>query len=110
MMPSTTYQLFREAILGERQVICTYQGYARELCPLVLGHTNGRERLLAYQFGGESSSGLPPGGAWKCFELSQVEEAELRYGQWHEGGRHRKEQTCVERIDLDINIHVRKLR
>jgi hypothetical protein len=31
-------------------------------------------------------------------------------GHWHEGGSHRTQQTCVSEIDLDINIHVRKLR
>jgi hypothetical protein len=33
-----------------------------------------------------------------------------RNGRWHEGGSHRMAQTCVSEIDLDINIHVRKLR
>ena len=50
---------------------------------------------------------MPPGGDWKCFE-SQVEDAEMREGRWHEGGRHSKEQVCVEEVDLDINIHMRK--
>ena len=38
-MPSETYLLFREAILGEKQVVCIYQGYYRELCPVIIGHT-----------------------------------------------------------------------
>ena len=109
-MPSATYRLFREAILNEKQVTCTYQGYYRELCPLIIGYKKGQERVLAFQFGGQSSSGLAPGGDWKCLQLVQVEDAELRDGPWHEGGLHRKEQTCVEEIDLDINIHVRRLR
>jgi hypothetical protein len=33
-MPSATYQLFREAILSEKQITCDYQGYHRELCPI----------------------------------------------------------------------------
>jgi hypothetical protein len=32
----------------------------------------------------------------------------MREGRWHEGGRHSKDQVCVEEIDLDINIHMRK--
>ncbi len=109
-MPGTTYELFRQAILNEKQVVCTYQGSYRELCPLIIGHTRGAERVLAFQFGGRSSRGLPPGGAWKCLDLAKVEDALLRDGPWHEGGSHRKEQSCVEEIDLDINIHVRKRR
>ena len=51
-MPSATYRLFRQAILAQSQVTCLYEGYHRELCPLVIGHTFGRERVLAFQFGG----------------------------------------------------------
>lgn len=109
-MPSETYQLFRSAILNEKQVTCFYQGYYRELCPFIIGHKRGAERVLAFQFGGQSSSGLAIGGDWKCLDLAEVEDAELRDGPWHEGISHRKEQSCVDEVDLDINIHVRKLR
>ena len=47
------------------------------------------------------------GAAWR---LANVRDADLRKGRWHEGGSHRTEQTCVSKIDLDINIHVRKRR
>jgi hypothetical protein len=53
---------------------------------------------------------LPLGGNWKCLDLSHVKDAELRAGAWREGERHSKQQTCVEDVDLDVNIHVRKLR
>jgi hypothetical protein len=33
-----------------------------------------------------------------------------REGPRHEGGKHRTQQTCIEEIDLDINIHVRERR
>jgi hypothetical protein len=74
-MPTAAYQLFREAILEEKQVTCKYQGHYRELCPLIIGHKRGRERVLAFQFGGQSSRRLPPGGDWKCFDLAEVEDA-----------------------------------
>lgn len=89
---------------------CSYQGYYRELCPVIIGHTRGRERLLAFQFGGESKSGLPRAGAWKCLDLALVKDPTTRDGPWHEGSGHSKQQTCVEDVDFDINIHVRKRR
>jgi hypothetical protein len=107
-MPRTTYNLFRAAILGEKQVICTYQGRVRELCPHIIGLNRlGEEVVLAWQFAGESSGRLPQ---WRCLKLANVRDARPRNGRWHEGGSHRTEQTCVSEIDLDINIHVRKLK
>ena len=110
-MPSATYSIFREAILGEKQVTCWYNGVYREVCPIILGHAEGQEKALTYQFGGTSGRGLPPGGAWRCLYLSRVSDARLRDGPWHEGAaQHSKEQSCVVDVDLDINIHVRKRR
>jgi hypothetical protein len=91
-------------------VTCLYKGYYRELCPIIIGHTRGQERVLAFHFGGHSSSGLPAHGNWKCLDLSQIDDPKLRDGLWHEGASHTKQQTCVEDVDLDVNIHVRKRR
>ncbi|MGH7089519.1 MAG: hypothetical protein ACREFQ_11530 [Stellaceae bacterium] len=58
-MPSQTYQLIRDAILGRKRLTCQYQGLYRELCPHILGHTNkGEEVALIYQFAGQSSRQL----------------------------------------------------
>ena len=107
-MQSPTYILFRNAILGEQQVVCHYDGRFRELCPHIIG-TNKRseEVVLAWQFGGESSGPLPQ---WRCLKLANVSNARAREGRWHEGGSHQTTQTCVSDIDLDINVHVRTRR
>jgi hypothetical protein len=107
-MPSSTYTLFRKAILAERQVVCSYDGRRRELCPHIIGtNKSGEEVVLAWQFAGESSGPLPQ---WRCLRLANVRDAQMRDGRWLEGGSHRTEQTCVSAIDLDINVHVRKRR
>ena len=107
-MASPTYTLFRNAILSERQVVCTYDDHYRELCPHIIGTSKrGEETVLAWQFAGESSGRLPQ---WRCLKLANVRNARARDGRWHEGSSHRAPQTCVSNIDLDINIHVRKLR
>jgi hypothetical protein len=107
-MPSATYILFRNAILGEQQVTCFYKGQHRELCPHIIGfNKDGEEAVLAWQFAGTSSGPLPQ---WRCLRLANVRNARAREGQWFEGGSHRSEQTCITAIDLDINIHVRKRR
>ncbi len=71
-MPSPTYTLFRNAILAEQQVVCTYDGRRRELCPHIIGtNKSGEEVVLAWQFAGESSGSLPHGDAcdWPTSEM-----------------------------------------
>jgi hypothetical protein len=107
-MLSATYALFRKAILAEKQVVCSYEGRPRELCPHIIGtNKSGEEVVLAWQFAGESSGRLPQ---WRCLRLAEVKGARIRAGAWHAGGSHKTAQSCVSQIDLDINIHVRKLR
>ena len=102
-MPSPAYELFAQAIIGHKQISCLYDGYVRELCPHILGHTNGEEKALTFQFGGRSKKGLPPGGQWRCLWLSKVTNAQLREGPWHAGSRHTQAQDCVEIVDVDVN-------
>jgi len=102
-MTSATYRLFRIAILERKQVACVYSGCYRELCPHVLGFKAGQEVALTYQFGGQSRSGLPPGGEWRCLTLAQVSDARIREGDWYTGGSHRVRQGCVDIVDVDVN-------
>jgi predicted DNA-binding transcriptional regulator YafY len=107
-MRSATYALFRKAILAEQQVTCTYDRRHRELCPHIIGtNKDGEEVVLAWQFAGESSGKLPQ---WRCLKLRNVRDARARDGEWFAGGSHQTTQRCVTDIDLDINVHVRKLR
>ena len=89
-MPGAVYTLFRNAILGEQQVVCLYGGRLRELCPHIIG-TNKRseEVVLAWQFAGESSGPLPQ---WRCLKLAGVSKARPRSGRWHEGSSHLRQR------------------
>ena len=103
-MRSTTYALFEDAILAGQQVICTYDGHHREICPHIIGlNKDGKEAVLAWQFAGGSKGGLPPGGQWRCLILANVRNARVRDGVWHTGPYHQATQTCVTDIYLDIN-------
>jgi hypothetical protein len=102
-VPSQTYSLFAQAMAGRKQIVCTYDGHYRELCPIVLGHSRGAEKALTYQFGGRSRKGLPPGGQWRCLFLAKIRDARLREGPWHVGDSHKQPQGCVKIVDLDVN-------
>src|SRR5581483_2091441 len=102
-VPSATYKLFEMAMRERKQLVCMYDGYRRELCPVVLGHSKGQEKALTFQFGGQSKSGLPPKGEWRCLFLARVGDVQLRDGPWRTGSRHTQPQGCVETVDLDVN-------
>ena len=102
-MASATYELFALAMAERKPVHCTYSGYQRIVCPVILGHTKGEEKALVFQIGGQSSKPLPPQGQWRCLKLANVSGAELHDGPWRSGSSHQQAQTCVEDVDLDVN-------
>jgi Fic family protein len=103
LMSSQTYRLFEQAMRLRKQITCTYDGHHREICSIILGHSDGAEKALTYQFAGQSKSGLPPGGAWRCLFLANVSNVHLRDGAWIAGDNHTQPQGCVDDVDLDVN-------
>jgi hypothetical protein len=102
-MASSIYRRFAQAMTARKQILCAYDGYPRELCAIILGHSKGQEKALTFQFAGQSKSGLPPQGEWRCLWLSKVSNMRLRDGAWHSGARHSQPQGCVEDVDIDAN-------
>lgn len=101
------YNLLRHAILNKQQVIATYNGYYREMCPHALGTKNGKEHCLFYQFGGQSSSGpIIPGSEnnWRCIPVSGLTNVSLRVGEWHTTYNHSKRQTCIDHVDVEVRL------
>ena len=95
------YELIREATLAKRQVVATYKGHRRQLCPHVLGTKKGRWQALFFQFGGGSSSPLPPAGKWRCIPIDGLEDVIVRNGPWHTGLRLEHPDRCVDSIDAE---------
>jgi hypothetical protein len=100
---SAIYKLFRQAIAKQKQIVCTYRGKRREVCPIILGHSDGEEKALVYQFGGASSRGLAGAASWRCFFLVDITNVSLRDGPWLAGASHLKSQTCVAKVAFDVN-------
>jgi hypothetical protein len=103
--PSPIYRLVWKAVRARKQIACVYDGCYREVCPHILGYKKlGEEAVFVFQFGGESTSRLPPQGDWRCFDLAEMTDVELRGGRWHSGTRHTKTQTCIQFVDIDVNV------
>lgn len=96
------YSAVRQAIENKQQIVADYHGHTREMCPHVLGTKNGKVQALFFQFGGGSNSGLPAGGEWRCIEIQQLSNVQVRVGDWHTGMGHTRPQTCVDRIDVEV--------
>ena len=104
MTPSAVYKQIWRAVRERKQLTCTLDGKYREACPIILGYAaDGSERVLVFQFGGETSprSRLP---GWRSFLLTKIHDLKLRDGRWVEGDTHRQTQSHIQFIDVDVNI------
>jgi hypothetical protein len=91
------YSLLYQAIEEKKQVVAMYDGYLREMCPHVLGSKDGVRHVLLFQFAGDSSQGLPPGGQWICMDVDGLSDMSLREGSWFTGPRRvGKSEPCVD--------------
>ncbi len=99
------YRLVRAAVVEKHSIRAIYQGRDRWLCPHRLGRNHeGQMRVLCYQYGGESSSGLQPVGSpanWRCIALEKLSRVELVEDHWHTAPNHSRPQTCVAEVDVD---------
>ena len=102
-MPSAIYDLIRGALAAKQSVTAMYGGYQRQLTPHVIGLAKDRtEQALFFQFGGGSSSGLPPGGMWRCMTISQLSQmiVDPSLGSYVGTSQEIRPQSCVVTIDL----------
>lgn len=97
-----TYSLIAQAIRNREQVIATYDGYQRYMCPHILGVKAGRRQALFFQFAGGSKSGLPAGGAWRCIPVDALNDVRIQKGEWHTGTSAGGRMTCVDSIDVEV--------
>src|SRR5260370_42541587 len=98
------YRLVRTALVGRRPIRASYHGRDRWLCPHRLGRNQeGQIRVLCYQYGGESSSGLQAACSpanCRCIALEKHSRVELLKGSWHIAPNHSRPQTSVAQLDV----------
>jgi len=99
------YRLVWLAVANKRSMAATYLDRPRLLCPHRLGRNRaGRLRVLCYQYGGESESGLEPIGSpanWRCIVLEKLRAVELLDDSWKSAPNHSRPATCVVDADID---------
>jgi hypothetical protein len=100
---SATYDLLAEAINKKAPCIAVYSGAVRVFCPQVLGYKNGAEQVLVWQSGGNASIPLPPGGDWRCFAVTKIQQLQLAQGAWFKGNPGSKPETCVDDVRFEAH-------
>jgi hypothetical protein len=100
------YRLVWAAVANRRPIAASYDGLPRLFCPHRLGRNRGSEvRVLCYQFGGESESGLEPAGSpanWRCVVLEKLGRVKLLDDDgWHTAPNHSRPASCIVKPDID---------
>lgn len=101
--PSDTYRLLAHALENHVALACSYNGHARVICPIILGHRNGEEVVLAFQVAGRTSGGPLREPEWKCLRIARMRDFALSDHGWSFGRAHGQAQHCVAQVDYDAN-------
>ena len=101
------YGTVYRAVAGRRPISAVYHEYPRQFCPHRLGrNSKGERRVLCYQYGGESESGLGPPGSpsnWRCIALEELTQVKLLRGSWRTAPNHSRPAHCIVHVDIDAD-------
>jgi hypothetical protein len=94
------------AVANRHPIGASYHGLPRLFCPHRLGRNkDGELRVLCYQYGGESESGLEEAGSpanWRCIVLEKLRRVNLLLDDaWHTAPNHSRPASCVVKPDID---------
>ena len=99
------YRLIWTAVANKQPISAIYKDLPRLFCPHRLGRNRlGEPRVLCYQYGGESESGLGPIGSpenWRCVVFERLRRVELLNDSWKTAPNHSRPATCVVEADID---------
>ena len=98
-----------KAVEGRRPISAVYDGLPRLFCAHRLGrNSKGELRVLCYQYGGESESGLGPPGSpanWRCIALEELSGVRRLRSRWHTAPNHSRPAHCIIDVDIDTDDH-----
>lgn len=100
------YELLACALRERSCISAYYHGYFRLFCPYLLGrNAEGKLQLLAFQYGGQSASGLAPGHSpdnWRCISLEKLRDVKLVSDEWVVAPAYSRLQSCVSVVELEV--------
>ena len=100
------------AVANKKPLEVNYQGRHRLFCPHRLGRNReGQLRVLCYQYGGESQSGLDRLGSpanWRCVALEKLSRVRLLDNGWRTAPNHSRTACCVAEVDIAAEDHAER--
>jgi hypothetical protein len=101
------YRAVYKAVESRRPISASYHDLPRLFCPHRLGRNGkGERRILCYQYGGESESGLGSPGSpsnWRCIALEELSKVKLLRGPWRTAPNHSRPAFCIVDVDIDAD-------
>ena len=101
------YRLVWTAVANRKPISAVYKDRRRLLCPHRLGRNQAKQlRVLCYQCGGESESGLESMSSpknWRCIVLEKLRSVELSEASWKTAPNHCRPDSCVIEVDIDAD-------
>ena len=98
------YRLIWNAVASRRPIEATYHRLPLLFCPRLGRNKDGQLRVLCYQYGGESESGLQPAGSpenWRCIALEKLSRVKLLEEMWRTAPNHSRPASCIAEADID---------
>ncbi len=101
------YRTVYSAVENRRPISAVYHGLPRLFCPHRLGRNRKDQlRVLCYQYGGQSESGLGPPGSpdnWRCIALEELSKVKLLRERWRTAPNHSRPASCIVDADIDAD-------
>ena len=101
------YRLIWTAVAKKQPISAVYKERFRLFCPHRLGRNReGMRRVLCYQYGGDSETGLAPVGSpenWRCVVFEKLRRVVLLNGPWKSAPNHSRPATCIVEADIDAD-------
>jgi hypothetical protein len=101
-----TDDVLSAAIRDKQCLTGLYDGAVRHFAPHALGTAaDGTPAVFVFQYAGETATGMPIGGEWRCFHLDRLSHLRLNEHRWRSRSNYSlKRQTCLATVIAGLPI------
>ena len=101
-----TDEVLIEAIRAKQCLTGLYDGAVRHFAPHALGAApDGTPAVFVFQYAGETTTGMPIGGQWRCFRLEGLSHLRPNEHRWRSRSNYNlKRQSCLAMIQVGLPV------